>query len=146
MPRMRGRLYSSCASSTWSLPSALHGVLGEDVEDQLRAVDDARRQRILEAPLLRRRQLVVDQERLCARVPEGALELDELALADIGALVGPRPLLHDLRHRVDAGRPSQLAELPQLLVGIDVRAQHGDDEAPLRLGARSGIRLVLSHD
>ena len=53
MPRMRGRLYSSCASSTWSLPSALTRVLGEDVEDQLRAVDDARLQRVLEQPLLR---------------------------------------------------------------------------------------------
>ena len=63
MPRMRGRLYSSCASSTWSLPSALDGVLGEDVEDQLRAVDDARLQRVLERPLLRRSELVVDEER-----------------------------------------------------------------------------------
>ena len=35
------------------------GVLGEDVEDQLRAIDDARRERVLEAPLLRRRQLIV---------------------------------------------------------------------------------------
>ena len=122
------------------------GVLGEDVEDQLRAVDDRARERVLEAPLLRRRQLVVDQERLRVRVSESALELDELALADVGALVGPRPLLHDLRHRVDAGRPGQLAELSQLLVGIDVRAQHGDDESPLRLRARSRIRLVLSHD
>ena len=48
MPRMRGRLYSSWASSTWSLPSALTRVLGEDVEDQLRAVDDARLQSVLE--------------------------------------------------------------------------------------------------
>jgi hypothetical protein len=40
------------------------GVLGEDVEDQLRAVDDPRRKGVFEAPLLRRRQLVVDQERL----------------------------------------------------------------------------------
>ena len=62
MPRMRGRLYSSCASSTWSLPSARDGVLGEDVEDQLRAVDDARVERVLERPLLGRIELVVDEE------------------------------------------------------------------------------------
>ena len=36
----RGRLYLSCASSTWSLPSPALGALGEDVEDELRAVDD----------------------------------------------------------------------------------------------------------
>ena len=63
MPRMRGRLYSSCASSTWSLPSALDGVLGEDVEDQLRAVDDARLERVLEQALLARVELVVDEQR-----------------------------------------------------------------------------------
>ena len=63
---MRGRLYSSCASSTWSLPSALTRVLGEDVEDQLRAVDDARLERVLELPLLRGVELVVDEQRLGA--------------------------------------------------------------------------------
>ena len=66
--------------------------------------------------------------------------------ADVRALCRASPLLHDLRHGLDAGRPGQLAELSQLLVGIDVRAQHGDDESPLRLRAGSRIRLVLSHD
>ena len=42
------------------------GVLGEDVEDQLRAVDDAGGERVLERPLLRRRELVVDEEHLRA--------------------------------------------------------------------------------
>src|SRR5439155_8070372 len=41
-------------------------VLREDVEDQLRAVDDARLQRVLEQPLLRRLELVVDQQHLRA--------------------------------------------------------------------------------
>ena len=54
IPRMRGRLYSSCASSTWSFPSALARMLGEDVEDQLCPVDDARLERVLERSLLRR--------------------------------------------------------------------------------------------
>ena len=67
MPRMRGRLYSSCASSTCSLPSALDGVLGEDVEDQLRPVDDAGVERVLERPLLGRVELVVDEQHLRAR-------------------------------------------------------------------------------
>jgi hypothetical protein len=54
--------------------------------------------------------------------------------------------LDDLRHRVDAGRPRKLAKLAQLLVLIDVRAQHGDDESPLPLRTWSRVRLVLSHD
>ncbi len=41
-------------------------VLREDVEDQLRAVDDARLQRVLERPLLRRLEFVVDEQYLCA--------------------------------------------------------------------------------
>ena len=43
------------------------GVLGEDVEDQLGAVDHAGRERVLERSLLRRRELVVDEEHLGAR-------------------------------------------------------------------------------
>ena len=42
------------------------GVLGEDVEDQLRAVDDARRERVLERALLGRVELVVDDEHVGA--------------------------------------------------------------------------------
>ena len=37
------------------LPLGAPRVLGEDVEDQLRAVDDARAELVLERPLLRRR-------------------------------------------------------------------------------------------
>ena len=39
-------------------------VLGEDVEDQLRAVDDARVERVLERPLLGRVELAVDEQDL----------------------------------------------------------------------------------
>ena len=123
-----------------------HRVLGEDVEDQLRPVDDARRQPVLEAALLRGRQLAVDEQRLRARFAEGVLELAELPLADVGPLVRPRALLHELRDRLDSGRARELPELPELLVGIDPGPQHGDDEPPLGLRARSGVRLVLSHD
>ena len=48
------------------LPLGADGVLGEDVEDQLRAVDHARLERVLEIPLLRRIELVVDEEALGA--------------------------------------------------------------------------------
>ena len=46
------------------LPLGAHGVLGEDVEDQLRAVDHARVERVLEVALLRRIELVVDEQAL----------------------------------------------------------------------------------
>ena len=56
---MRARLYSSWASSTWSLPSARVGVVGEDVEDHRGAVDHRHAERRLEVALLARRELVV---------------------------------------------------------------------------------------
>ena len=57
------------------LPLGADGVLGEDVEDQLRPVDDARLERVLEVALLRRLELVVDDQRLraeLARTPPSA--------------------------------------------------------------------------
>ena len=122
-----------------------HRVLGEDVEDQLRPVDDARGQRVLELALLRRREIVVHQQRLGARLAERARELGKLPLADIGPLIGPGALLHDLAHRLHAGGSRKLAKLAKLFVGIDVRPQHGDDESPLRLHGLSRVRLAPSH-
>ena len=109
---MRGRLYSSCASSTWSLPSAVIGVLGEDVEDQLGAIDDAGLERVLERALLHRRDLVVDDQNVGAasRLNSG-LELRQLALADEEAWIGLGAVLDELGDDLDAGGPRQLAQL-----------------------------------
>ena len=68
-PRMRAMLYSSCASSTWSLPSALCAWPGEDVEDQRGAVEDRQLELLLEVALLARRQLVVADDRRWRRRP-----------------------------------------------------------------------------
>ena len=87
------------------------GVLGEDVEDQLRAVDYPRLQRILELALLHRRELVVDDQRLGARALERLLQLLELALADVGARIGPLAVLDELGHRLDARGARELAQL-----------------------------------
>ena len=46
------------------LPLGGHRVLGEDVEDQLGAVDHPRPERVLEVALLRRIELVVDEDAL----------------------------------------------------------------------------------
>ncbi len=120
-------------------------VLREDVEDQLRPVDNACCQRVFELPLLRRRQVVVDEERLGPHILERPRELGQLPLPDVASLVWPGPLLDDLAHGLDAGGPRQLAKFAQLLFGIDVRPQHGDDEAPLRLHGLSRVRLALPH-
>ncbi len=97
------------------LPLGGDGVLGEDVEDQLRPVDDARRERVLERALLRRMKLVVDEQHLGVVISVGRLQLLELALADVPPRIGVRALLDDLGDRRDAGRARELAELGELV-------------------------------
>ena len=55
-------------------------VLREDVEDQLRPIDDARLQRVFERALLGRRELVVDEQHLGRRSRRTRLQLASLPL------------------------------------------------------------------
>ena len=122
MPRIRGRLYSSCASSTWSLPSALRRVLGEDVEDELRAVDDAQLELVLEAALLAR-----DRGRRRRRSDSASdpatrlLQLDELALA--------RRRCGD-RARAGAGRALRPARRPAVRRSSRISASSSSSSTP----------------
>ena len=80
------------------LPFRGHGMLREDVEDQLRPVDDPRLEGVLELALLDRRELVVDEQRFRARACERLLELDELSLADIRARLRLRSALDEVEY------------------------------------------------
>jgi succinyl-diaminopimelate desuccinylase len=121
------------------------GVLGEDVEDQLRAVDHPRLERVLERPLLRRAELVVDDEHLCLRVAVRLLQLVQLPLADIRARVGKPPVLNDPPDRLDAGGSRELLELGQLVGAVDPLWEHGNEEPTLGLGRPRAIGLSWSH-
>ncbi len=114
-------------------------VLGEDVEDQLGAVDHPRLERVLERPLLGRVELVVDDQHLGAGALVLLLELLELALADVGAPVGPRAVLDELAARLDAGGADQLAQLAELVLVVHSLREHGEHEPALGLAARRGI-------
>ncbi len=116
-------------------------VLGEDVEDQLCAIDDTSLERVLEGALLRRVELAVDEEHLRARLLVGALQLLELALAEIRSPVGARPVLDGRPDRLDERRARKLPQLGQLVVRIDSLGQHGCDEPALQ----RGIRLAWDH-
>src|SRR5581483_11274487 len=108
-------------------------VLREDVEDQLRAVDDARRERVLEESLLHRIELVVDEQALRLRGREALLELLELALPDVRAARRMGPMLNDTPDRLDAGRARELFDLGELLVGLLPLRQDREDQPALRL-------------
>ena len=145
MPRMRGRLYSSCASSTWSLPSDAPRVLREDVEDQLRAVDDARAELVLERALLRRAELVVGEQDLRRRAGVRRLELAELALPDERPRIGAAAMLDDLSDGSSTRRACELTELLELVVAVRALRIHADEERALRLRPGCGIGLARSH-
>ena len=120
-------------------------MLGEDVEDQLGAIDDTRLQLVLELSLLRRAQLVVDEQRLCAGGLVRLLELDELAFAHERPRIRPRSMLDRRSHGLHTGGPCELCDLVELAALVGAGSQHGHDEAPLRLDAGTGLGLARRH-
>src|SRR5262249_48971254 len=66
-------------------------------------------------------------------IGEALLELGDLPLPDVGSLRRARAMLHDASDRLDAGRPRQLLDLGELLVGIQPLTQDREDEPALRL-------------
>jgi succinyl-diaminopimelate desuccinylase len=121
------------------------GVLGEDVEDQLRAIDDPRLERVLERSLLRRAELVVDDEHLGVRISVRLLQLLELPLAHVGAGVGKPPVLDHLGDRLDARRPRELFQFGELVYAVGSGREHGDEEPALGLGRPGAIGLSCRH-
>ncbi len=103
-----GQLHLDCA-----LPGA--GVAGEDVQDERGAVDDLHilSQGLLQLPLLPRRELLVEDHHVRARLLDQALELLQLALADEGGRVGVIQPLGQLAHHLQAGGLGQEAQLGQ---------------------------------
>ena len=119
-------------------------VLSEDVEDQLRAVDHARAELVLERALLRRAELVVGDEDLRRRAGVRRLELAELALPDERPRIRMTAVLHDLSYRCGTRGTCELTELRELVAGRALRI-HADEERPLRLRPGRGIGLARSH-
>ena len=121
------------------------GVLREDVENELRPVDHAQLELVLEPPLLAGIEIAVDDQRLGLHARNGLLELGQLSLADVRARIGRRPPLNYLTNGLDPRGAHELPHLPQLLVLIHSLRQYRDEKAALRLGSGRGVRLVLRH-
>src|SRR5207247_6914806 len=83
-------------------------MLGEDVEDELGAIDDAELQLVLEAALLARIEVVVHQQRFRIDPGQGLFQLDELPLADVRARVRRRTAPNELSDRLDSRGSEQL--------------------------------------
>ena len=107
------------------------GVLGEDVEDDGRAVDDPHLERVLERPLLAGRELVVAGDHLGLGLLHQVAELVDLAGAEVRPRIRPAPVLGERRHRVDGRRAKQLLHLGEHVLVVGAGRQGGDDDAPL---------------
>ncbi|MDX6488687.1 MAG: succinyl-diaminopimelate desuccinylase [Gaiellaceae bacterium] len=118
------------------------GVLGEDVEDQLRAVDDPRLQGVLEGPLLRGVEFAVHEQDLGAGLSIRTLQLVELAFSDIRPPVRMRPVLDEIADGLDHRGAGELMELAELLVGVDALWDHCNDEPALG----GGVVGALHHE
>ncbi len=122
-----------------------HGMLSEDVEDQLCPVDDPRLEHVLKRPLLGRTELVVDEEHLGAGLAVLALQFLELPLADVRPRVWQPPVLDDSADGLYARRPRELLELRELVVTVGSLREHGQHEPALGLGRRGAIGLSYRH-
>ncbi len=127
------------------LPLGRDGVLGEDVEDQLGAVDDASGKCILERSLLDGIELVVDEQHLRAMIRVRGLQLLELPLADVAAGVGVRAALDRLRDRLDPGGARELAQLAELAFRVGSLGQHSEQQPALWLRAVPELGLACRH-
>src|SRR6266487_306526 len=96
-----------------------HGMLGEDVEDQLRPVDDPCLEGVLERSLLHRAELAVDEEHLGLGRGIGLLQLRELAFTHVATRVGLRAVLGQRLDGLDTRGARELFQLGQLLLWND---------------------------
>ena len=102
-------------------------VLGEDVEDHRRPVDGGATEQLLQVPVLRRRQLVVEDDGVGVEAVAQGGDLLRLAATDEGRRVGRVAPLHDSPDDVGAGAVHQPGELVQLLAD-HLLGQAGEDD------------------
>ena len=107
------------------------GVLGEDVEDHRGAVDGGAPEQLLEVVLLRRGELVVEDDGVAVDLEGDLAQLLGLALADVVGGVGRVASLHDARDRIGAGGVDELRQLVERLldvVGVLLAERDADED------------------
>ena len=97
---------------------AAPGARGEDGEDDVRAVEDLRRQLLLEVPGLRGGELVVEDDHARLQRLRGLDELLQLSLADVGRRVGRRALLQGAGDDDAPRRVDEALQLVEVVLGL----------------------------
>ncbi len=109
------------------LAFARAGPLGEDVEDELRAVDDLHADHLLQFAELRRRELVVDDDHVDARFGAGERQGLRFALADEGGRVGGGPFLQRAHDHGRTGGIRECGEFVERLFRVGPAHRAGDE-------------------
>ena len=118
---------------------------GENIQDELGAVDDPAGQRVLQVAQLGWAQIVVDDGNICLRRSRDPGDLFHFAAAHERRRVGFGTMLHNLGRNAGPGADDQLAELrkARVLVGWD-RVWAGSYLGRIaRLGCAAGQRSPL---
>ena len=106
---------------------------GEDVEDELGAIDDVDVEDLLDVPRLRGREIVVEYDEVRAAVVNLPGELLDLAFADEGRAVDARAGLQRLPHDRGAraaGEELELGEVLELVFAPDAGQRDADEVGP----------------
>jgi hypothetical protein len=123
------------------------GVLGEDVEDQGRAVDHLCVDQLLQPAKLARRELVVHDHGVRALSLDHLGDLEDLALPDEGAGVRAGPALQGRVDDLGTGGFRQAAELLERVLGCLDRAAdrnaHQDDSFEPQLSQLDDLDLCV---
>ena len=120
------------------------GSMGKYVQDQEGAIDDLEVQFALQLLLDMRTQLVVEYDHTGAGVLAYAYQLGKLALADVVSGVWFAQLLADACHCLDSHAGSQLLELVQGSIDVElrVRSLNAHEDGRLYRVAR-GLRATV---
>src|SRR5208283_1184336 len=131
------------------------GVTGKNIENQLRAIDDARVDDALNVALLRRRKIVIEQDHIRGNRGCRARDLLQLALADQRGRVRPvfalREFAGNLRPRACSQRPQFVERIFGTEIGAGIpgisrqerrrrRCSHTRSVISSRLRSRSNAR------
>ncbi len=132
---------------------AAPGARGEDGEDDVRAVEDLRRQLLLEVAGLRGGELVVEDDHARLHRLRGLDELLQLPLADVGRRVGRRALLEGAGDDDASRRVDETLQLVEVVLGLGAAERlpvNPDEDRLVRLRSVSGdrrsiVRVFLGH-
>jgi hypothetical protein len=87
------------------------GTAREDIQNELRAIEDFSTDGLLEIAELGRRELVVEDHHVDVRLIAGRCQGLDLSAAEKGRGVGARALLQQAQHHVRARRRRETCEL-----------------------------------